>query len=175
MEKAEFFCRNSTELPVWIGSMTVIFLQGWFTAMLDTSLSARNWIETNRQARSCLTLEPNMTKIFHHMIWNHAYGQQIQINRIWYVSVSCAVLVLSAPRWRRAAMAESSCDCGVIECRLWATHTVQCVLNAEENRGEHNLWDCSPGEPRFSAEMWLWRETVTLGGSSVSLCIAVCK
>ncbi len=36
-------------------------------------------------------------------------------------------------------MGESSCDFGVIECRLPATHTVQCVLNAEENRGSHKL------------------------------------
>lgn len=49
-------------------------------------------------------------------------------------------------------MGESSCDFGVIECRLCSTtHTVHRVLNAEEKAGlSQAVGDCrrSPGEPR---------------------------
>lgn len=84
--------------------------------------------------QSLLTLELNITKIFLCMCLRLMATDK---QDLLCDCVPCAVWFTSV--LSRAGMGESSCDFGVIECRLWATHTVQRVLNAEENQGSHKL------------------------------------
>lgn len=78
--------------------------------------------------------------------------QQMKVNRMGYVTVCGAVWFMHVlVRTEESGVLHSSCVFGVSECRLWATHTVLCVLNAER---EPLLADCrrSLGDPRFSPE-----------------------